>query len=410
MKQGGVCLKLVSWVLVVSLLVPFPALGAAQANDPSSSTFTKEQLAQMIAPIALYPDALLSQILMASTYPLEIVQADRWMQANKQLKGDALDKQLQDQSWDVSVKSLCHFPDVLAEMSKNLDRTAKLGDAFLAQEKDVMDMAQELRKKAYAQGNLKTTKEQNVVVEKETIVIQPSSSTTVYVPAYNPTVVYGAWAYPAYPPYAYTYPWYPGYGALAFGAGFAVGASVAAWSSCNWRNGTVQVNNFYTNSFNRAANVSNVSNTWQHNAQHRQGVAYRDQGTSKRFGQAGSGEGSRGDRGYGNRASQQPAGSRFQGGDRPGQQPSGSRFQGGGDRGGMDRGQGRDSMQQRAGASTRDSAFSNMDRGSSFERMSSDRGRSSRESFSRSSGGSGFSRGGGGGFSRGGGGGRGGRR
>jgi len=392
MKQGSVCLKLVNCFLVVLLLVPFPVLGAAQANAPSPSTFTKEQLAQMLAPIALYPDALLSQVLMASTYPLEIVEADRWMQANKQLKGDALDKALLDQPWDVSVKSLAHFPDLLAEMSKNLDRTAKLGDAFLAQEKDVMDMAQELRKKAYQQGNLKTTKEQNVVVEKETIVIQPASSTTVYVPAYNPTIVYGAWAYPTYPPYVYPYPWYPGHGALAFGAGFAVGASVAAWSSCNWHNGTVQVNNFYANSFNRSANVSNVSNvsnTWQHNPQHRQGVAYRDPSTSQRYGQ-GSGSSMqerRESRGYGDRASQQPAGSRFHGGDRPSQQPSGSRVQGAGDRGGTDRGQARDSFQQRgAGASQRDSAFSSMDRGSSFERMSSDRGRSSRESFQSGSG------------------------
>jgi hypothetical protein len=389
--------KIVICILVCSLIMPYGVV--AQNGSPSSSLFSKEQLAQMLAPIALYPDSLLAQILMASTYPLEIVQADRWVKENRSLKGDALDKQLLDKTWDVSVKSLCHFPDVLAEMSKNLDRTAKLGDAFLAQQKEVMDTVQELRRKAQQAGNLKSTKEQTVVVEKETIVIQPATSSVVYVPAYNPTVVYGSWWYPSYPPYSYAYPWYPGAGAFAFGAGFAVGAAVASWSNCNWNNGSISVNHNVTNNFNRSTNVSNTRQNWQHNPQHRQGVAYRDSSTSQRFGQSsGSSMQGRGDsRGYGNRAAQQPRDSRQQGIS---------------DRGGMDRGGSRDAFQQRGGgASQRDSAFGGYGSGSS-ERMSSDRGRSSRESFQRSSGGfSGGSRSGGfSGGSRGGGGGRGGGR
>ena len=114
----------------------------------------------MLAPIALYPDSLIAQILMASTYPLEMVEAERWLRQNKELKGDALDDALQEKTWDPSVQSLCHFPDVLFAMSDKLDQTRKLGDAFLSQEDDVMATIQELRRKAEEQGNLKTTKEQ----------------------------------------------------------------------------------------------------------------------------------------------------------------------------------------------------------------------------------------------------------
>src|SRR5262249_49297782 len=149
-------------------------------------------------PIALYPDSLVSQILMASTYPLEVVEADRWVKANKSLQGDALTSALEAQTWDPSVKSLVNFPQVLAMMSEKLDMTQKLGDAMLAQQKDVLDAVQRLRAKAQAQGNLKTTKEQTVVVEQPAtteqsmvIKIEPADPQVVYVPSYNPAVVYG---------------------------------------------------------------------------------------------------------------------------------------------------------------------------------------------------------------------------
>jgi Protein of unknown function (DUF3300) len=239
---------LLVWLLAVLMVWPWPLRLAAQSNG---TTFKPEEIEQFVAPIALYPDSLVSQILMASTYPLEVVQADRWAKANKTLKGEALTKALEAQSWDPSVKSLVNFPQVLAAMSEKLDVTLKLGDAFLAQQKDVMNAIQRLRAKAQAQGNLKTTKEQTVIVEPPaaptTVVEQPAAQQTtvirieptdpqvVYVPTYNPTVVYGAWPYPAYPPYAY-YPYgYVAAGALAFTAGVALGAAWGyAWGGCNW--------------------------------------------------------------------------------------------------------------------------------------------------------------------------------
>ena len=186
-----------TWTLVLVLAVP---PGVFAQDTGAKPTFKQEELDQMLAPIALYPDSLLTQILMASTYPLEVVQAERWAKQNKDMKGDALAKALEAQPWDPSVKSLVNFPQVLTMMSEKLDWTQKVGDAFLAQQKDVMATVQKLRAKAEAAGNLKTTKEQVVKVEKEIIIIEPASPQVIYVPTYNPTVVYGAWPYPAYPP------------------------------------------------------------------------------------------------------------------------------------------------------------------------------------------------------------------
>jgi hypothetical protein len=149
---------------------------------------------------------------MASTYPLEVVEADRWAKQNKNQKGDAFAAALEKQTWDPSVKSLTNFPQVLSMMSEKLELTQKLGDVFLAQQKDVLDAVQRLRAKAEQSGNLKTTTEQKVIVEEKIIKIEPANPQVVYVPTYNPTVVYGAWPYPAYPPYS----WYPpGYVATA---------------------------------------------------------------------------------------------------------------------------------------------------------------------------------------------------
>src|SRR5215471_19368412 len=200
--------QLLVWLLAVLIVWPWPLRLNAQSNG---TTFKPEEIEQLVAPIALYPDSLVSQILIASTYPLEVVQADRWGKANKTLKGEALTKALEAQSWDPSVKSLVNFPQVLAAMSEKLDVTLKLGDAFLAQQKEVLDAIQRLRARAQAQGNLKTTQEQTVIVEQPaaptTIGEQPAAPTTVirieptdpqvvYVPTYNPTVVYGTWPYP----------------------------------------------------------------------------------------------------------------------------------------------------------------------------------------------------------------------
>jgi hypothetical protein len=258
---------------------------AAAQSSPQAAVFRTEELEQLVAPIALYPDALLAQILMASTYPLEIVSAERWVKANPNLKNQALEDALQTQTWDPSVKSLVAFPQVLTMMNDKLDWTQKLGDAFLAQQKDVMDAVQRLRTKAQAEGHLQTTPEQKVIVEQPagsqtTIVkIEPANPQVVYVPSYNPTVVYGAWPYPAYPPYYY-YP--PGYVAatsiFSFGVGMAVGS--ALWGGYDWHHGDVDINVNRYNDFNKT-NIS--SGRWEHNVEHRKGVQYRDAASQQKY-------------------------------------------------------------------------------------------------------------------------------
>ncbi len=288
------------FVCMAALIVP--PCSYAQGSPPSQ-VFKAEELEQILAPIALYPDSLLTQILMASTYPLEIVQADRWAKQNKAMKGDAFAKALEAQPWDPSVKSLVNFPQVLAMMSEKLDWTQKLGDAFLAQQKDVMGTVQKLRAKAQASGNLKTTKEQVVKVEKEVIIIEPASPQVIYVPTYNPTVVYGAWAYPAYPPYP-VYP--PGYvattAAFSFMAGAAVGAAWGyAWGHSNWHGGDVNINVNQNANINKNINRGKYATQyqgkgqagqgqWQHDSSHRGGVAYKDQNTAQKYNKGTGGE------------------------------------------------------------------------------------------------------------------------
>jgi hypothetical protein len=414
-KRQGYLMVLV-FVCVMALVVP--PCSYSQGSQPP--VFKTEELEQILAPIALYPDSLLTQIMMASTYPLEIVQADRWAKQNKDMKGDALAKALEAQPWDPSVKSLVNFPQVLAMMSEKLDWTQKVGDAFLAQQKDVLGTIQNLRKKAQASGNLKTTKEQVVKVEQQVIIIEPASPQVIYVPAYNPTVVYGAWAYPAYPPYPVYPPGYVATAAFSFAAGAAVGAAWGyAWGNANWHGGDVNVN------VNQNTNINNNINRdkykqqgqgqgqagqgkWQHDASHRGGVAYKDQGTAQKYNKGTGGEAAksreayRGKTGEGAGSTQAGASARAGTTDRGGQA-------GAADRGGQ------------ASASTMDrggqqSAFGGMDKGSNTKTQS-DRGQASRESMSSAQssqrggggggGGGGGSRGGGGGGRGGGGGGRG---
>ena len=403
-------------------------LGASQGviaqSEGGGKTFKQEELDQLLAPIALYPDSLLAQILMASTYPLEVVQAGRWIKANQTLKGDALSAALEKENWDPSVKSLVNFPQVLDLMNEKLDWTQKLGDAFLAQQKDVMDTVQRLREKAEAQGNLKSSEQQKVIVEKETqtIIIEPANPQVVYVPTYNPTVVYGTWWYPSYPPYYY-YP--PGYAAgaalFSFGVGVAVGAAWGyAWGGCNWRGGDVDIdinrNTNINNNIDRSKYQNKVTTgqggrgEWKHDPEHRKGVSYRDQGTAQKF-----------DRGASKDVQSREA---FRGRAETGRQDlargDADQFRdrsGGGSRGSQDRPEAgsmdRGNAQQRkdsggidrAGSTQRTdkSAFGSYDRGSQT-RDSSSRGHQSMSS-SRSGGG-GMSRGGGGGGRGGGGRGR----
>ena len=212
---------MLTWLFAALVIAP---IGRAQ-DAAQPAPFKKEEIEQLVAPIALYPDALVAQILMASTYPLEIVSAARWSKANPNVKDKALEDAMQKQTWDPSVKSLTAFPSVLAMLNDKLDMTQKLGDAFLGQQKEVMAAIQGLRAKAEKAGNLKSSKEQTVTTTQEAgttvIKIEPADPQVVYVPTYNPTVVYGPWPYPAYPPYYY-YP--PGYapGAAFFSFTFGV--------------------------------------------------------------------------------------------------------------------------------------------------------------------------------------------
>lgn len=235
-------MKIIKKLLMLALTGLFVTIMAgyvpafAQGGDVQKK-FKQAELDQMLAPVALYPDDLLTPILIAATYPLEVVQADRWVRQNKSLKGDALKKALEKQSWDINVKTLTAFPDVLKMMSDKLEWTQNLGDAFLAQQKEVLDTVQKLRAKAVAQGALKSSKEQTVKKEGDIITIQPANPQVVYVPVYNPSVVYGTWAHPAYPPYpVYVVP--PGAVAFTFTVGVAVGA---AWGGYHhdWHRGVV---------------------------------------------------------------------------------------------------------------------------------------------------------------------------
>jgi Protein of unknown function (DUF3300)/Chaperone of endosialidase len=284
-------------ITAIGALLSWPALaeGEASATDtaaPQQQSLSQGELDALVAPIALYPDALLAQVLMASSYPLEIVQADRWAKANKSLKGDKLDEALAKQDWDGSIKALVATPTVLAMMNDDLDWTEKLGDAVLAQQADVMDAIQRLRAKAEANGKLKTTKEQKVTVTKEAdqevIVIEPTSPETVYVPYYEPAVVYGSWDYPDYPPYYF--PPAPGWvvgGAIAtgiaWGAGLAIGNAI--WDGFDWHDHDINVDIDKNVNINKHVDRNNVkTGNWEHNTQHRKGVNYKDKSVQNKFG------------------------------------------------------------------------------------------------------------------------------
>lgn len=276
--------------IIILLVMPAGTMAQVEGNSDQAYKFSKEELTQMLAPIALYPDSLTAQILIASTYPLEVVEADRWRSKNLQLKGDELDAALQNRDWDPGIKSLCHFPDILKSMSDKLDQTRKLGDAFLAQEEEVMATIQELRNKARDQGNLNTTNEQKVVVEKEIIRIEPANPQVIYVPVYDPAYVYGPWWYPAYPPYYWYYPagYYSG-AYIGFAPSIFIGLNVFPWVWFDWSYHRVHIDINRTRSFHRYP-VRRVDrgNVWSHNPQHRRGVAYRDQRTGERFGSRGT--------------------------------------------------------------------------------------------------------------------------
>ncbi len=311
-------IRMMAGILAVIALSAPAVLSAQVIPPPPPSTppppppqqvprLSPAQLDQLLAPIALYPDALLSQILMASTYPLEVVEADRWVRDpdHAGLGGNDLTSALEEEDWDPSVKSLAPFPQILKMMDDNLQWTRQLGDAFLAQQADVMDSVQRLRAQAQTAGTLKSTPEQTVITAGSDIMIQPASPDLVYVPYYSPAYVYAPWPYPDYPPYYFPSPYsYYGSGSgIFFGVGVGIIAPLWGWDYFDWRHHRIHIDHDRYDHINRYAidrrnRPRFAGEAWDHDPYHRRGVPYRDPGTRMRFLGAGPSDARRDFRGY----------------------------------------------------------------------------------------------------------------
>src|SRR5579864_4508691 len=330
MKCDGKASLFKSWVVILCtiILVPGNTLTyASQSGAPAPPNsqiirLSAEQLDSLVAPIALYPDPLLAQALAASTYPLEIVLLQRWLETNKNLKDKQLADAVAKQPWDPSVQALAPLPEVVKLLGDNIQWTTDLGNAFLAQQSDVMDAVQRMRRTAQDKGALQTTQQQTVetrVIEnKSVVVIEPANPEVVYVPSYEPAAVYGEAVYP-YPPIYYPPGYYAAGAAIAFGAGVLMGAWLGGgWGwGCGWGGGNVYINHY--NSFNRntisggvgagrPGGVGSVGGNrpstlpaqggvgqnglgnWTHNPVHRGGAPYSDQATADRFGGSARGD------------------------------------------------------------------------------------------------------------------------
>ncbi|MBV2134059.1 DUF3300 domain-containing protein [Pseudomonas sp. MAP12] len=295
--------------------VPVPAAPPTAAPASVKAVFRAEELDQMMAPIALYPDSLLAQVLMASTYPGDVADAVAWSKANPQANGDAAVRQVAEQPWDPSVQSLVAFPAVLVTLGQDPAWVQRVGDAFLAQPDDLMDSVQRLRRQAQAAGHLESNEQQRVTVQaasggpttvvqteapsstttvvqappaEQTIIIEPADPQVVYVPSYNPSEVYGTWPNPSYPPAYYPPP--PGYyfgSALVAGLGFAAGVAIvdSLWGDCDWGGGDVDIDVNHYNNINSNRKIDASQNKWQHNAANRDGVPYRDRASREQYGQ-----------------------------------------------------------------------------------------------------------------------------
>lgn len=392
-----------------ALLMALAMLAPVQAQD---RTFSDGQIDALMAPIALYPDALLAQVLMASTYPADVKAAAAWVKAHPDEKGDAAVNKVEGQDWDPSVKGLVSVPQVLVMMNEKPQWVQDTGDAFLADPKRVMASVQRLRVQAQKAGNLKTTAEQKVATEtqngSQVIIIEPAQPQAIYVPVYQPTVVYGSWMYPAYPPYYWAPPpyYYPG---ANFAAGFIWGAATVGivngiWGNANWGRGDVDINvNRYNNINvnNKINNVSGNRTNWNHDAANRKGVPYANASTRDKYSRPVSKDGGVADaRGHADgrdaqrdrardtmaSATKDPAtreALQKQGadraGDRAGDRP-GDRA-GGAQAGARDL-PGKDAGANRPAASTRDTAFSGAGKPAA-SKADYDRGQASRQSMDR---------------------------
>ena len=302
-RSSSVVLQGIVAIACAALLMPRELVVLAQgtpapagATEPAAAAkLPPEQLDSLVAPIALYPDSLLAQTLVAATYPLEIIQLQQWLLKNPGLKDKALVDAVAKQPWDPAIQSMAAIPDVVKRLADDVQWTTDLGNAFLAQQGDVMDAVQRMRKKAVDKGALAPNEQQKVetqVVEGKTvIVVESANPEVVYVPSYSPTVVYGASPYYPYPPIYYP-PYVPGTAFVAFSFGVMVGA---AWGGycCNmgWGGNDIDIdvnNNFNKNNVN--SGNRNQGGKWQHDAQHRGAAPYADKATASRFGGAARGE------------------------------------------------------------------------------------------------------------------------
>jgi hypothetical protein len=283
-----------------------PASAAKPGAEEQPTKLPPEQLDSLVAPIALYPDPLLAQTLVASTYPLELVQLQQWLKKNKDLKDKALADAVAKEPWDPSIQTMAATPDVVNRLADDIQWTTDLGNAFLAQQGDVMDAVQRMRKKAKDNGALESNEQQKVetkkVEDKTIIVVESANPEVIYVPSYSPTVVYGPPVYP-YPPVYYP-PYVPGAAFVSFSFGVMMGAAFWGGSccGCGWGgsyNNNVNIN--VNNNFNKINhNGGGRNGNWQHNPQHRGAAPYGDRATAKQYG--GGGAGNRGGQaGAGNR-------------------------------------------------------------------------------------------------------------
>jgi hypothetical protein len=354
------CRDVIAVLCMALLLTGDPVLIAKtshQQPEEQAAKIPDDQLDSLVAPIALYPDPLLAQLLAASTYPLEIIQLQQFLAQHKDLKDQALVDAVKKEGWDPTVQALAPLPDVVKRLADDIKWTTDLGNAVLAQESDVMNAVQRMRAKAQEKGNLKSSEqikvETKVVESKQVIVVEQADPKVVYVPSYDPVVVYGPPVYP-YPPIAYPPPGYYAAGmALSFGIGVAMGAAWGGGWCCNsgWggnNNININNNNTFVNNSNRQ-NVSNRSNQsargggsqgWKHNAQHRGGAPYANRTTADRFGGTtrGSSQAARQNSARQNVGRQQAAGRQF-GGSSRGELGSGQGGSRGGD-GGLGGGRG----------------------------------------------------------------------
>lgn len=255
---------------------------AAQAPPPGAA-LTQQQLDQLVAPVALYADPLLIDILTASTYPLEVVEAQRWTldPAHAALKDDTL---LARQTWDPSVKALVPFPEILQMMDGHLEWTQRLGETFLVQQADVMDAVQRLRRRAQSTGQLKSSPQEIIGADADNVTILPPPSQIIYVPTYDPWCVYGPWAYPVSPPYYFT-PWPGSCGSPDYVIGFGVGIFLPfgywEWGSFDWHDREIRIDRGRYAQFHSAHEP--VGEVWRHDPSHRAGVPYRDPRNIERF-------------------------------------------------------------------------------------------------------------------------------